>query len=242
MDGSSTGESFDALWQELDQERRARGWTRGKLARRTSQLSRRPCAEKTLHDRMSQGRRVSWDQVVWIVRALELDEQSWRKRWENAVVTRRDDRPDPAAGAEEQPDPEPAPAVPVSGARASSFILFGVAVAIAGLALGLFFSPIANFFAPSTAVPVRISNTSKKGVIFRLAPSPHAGASGGAAEGDRVTVVCQVRDGVPVTDTDDPQPEQPPDDTVWNKTDDGLYFSDLWSDLPKNRPSGLPDC
>jgi hypothetical protein len=60
------------------------------------------------------------------------------------------------------------------------------------------------------------------------------------AEGDRVSVVCQVRNGVPVTDTDDPQPEQPPNDTVWNKTDDGVSFSDLWSDLPKNRSSGPP--
>jgi hypothetical protein len=83
-DGRATGESFAALWQQLDRERQARGWTRDRLARRTSQLSKQPYAEKTLHDRMAQGRRVPWDQVVWIVRALELDEQSWKRRWEQA--------------------------------------------------------------------------------------------------------------------------------------------------------------
>jgi hypothetical protein len=100
VDERATGESFAALWQELDSERQARGWTRDRLARRTSQLSQQPYAEKTLHDRMAQGRRVSWDQVMWVVRALDLDEQSWKQRWEQANKTRHRDRSSPQPMAE----------------------------------------------------------------------------------------------------------------------------------------------
>jgi hypothetical protein len=102
----ATGESFAALWQDLDSERQARGWTRDRLARRTSQLSQQPYAEKTLHDRMAQGRRVPWDQVMWIVRALDLDEQSWKQRWEQANNTRHRDRsrPQPMAGPNTTPN------------------------------------------------------------------------------------------------------------------------------------------
>lgn len=99
-DRRATGESFAALWQDLDHERQARGWTRDRLARRTSQLSQQPYAEKTLHDRMAHGRRVPWEQVMWIVRALELDEQSWKQRWEEANNTRQRDRSGPQPIAE----------------------------------------------------------------------------------------------------------------------------------------------
>lgn len=106
VDGRATGESFAALWQDLDRERQARGWTRDRLARRTSQLSQQPYAEKTLHDRMAQGRRVPWDQVMWIVRALELDEQSWKQRWEQANNTRHRDRSSPQPMAEPSTTPD----------------------------------------------------------------------------------------------------------------------------------------
>lgn len=104
-DERATGESFAALWQDLDSERQARGWTRGRLARRTRQLSQQPYAEKTLHDRMAQGRRVPWDQVMWIVRALDLDEQSWKQRWEQANNTRHRDRSSPQPMAESSTTP-----------------------------------------------------------------------------------------------------------------------------------------
>lgn len=77
-------ESFAALWQDLDRLRRTRGWTRAQLARRIGKLSQQPCSEKTLHDRMSQGRRIAWDDMRWTVLALELDEQSWKRRWQRA--------------------------------------------------------------------------------------------------------------------------------------------------------------
>jgi hypothetical protein len=105
MDGQATGESFATLWQDLDRERQARGWTRDRLARRTSQLSQQPYAEKTLHDRMAQGRRVPWDQVMWIVRALELDEQSWKQRWEQANNTPHRDRSSPRPAVIESSTP-----------------------------------------------------------------------------------------------------------------------------------------
>jgi hypothetical protein len=105
VDGQATAESFAALWQDLDRERQARDWTRERLARRTVQLSQQPLSEKTLHDRMTHGRRVPWDQVVWIVRALELDEQSWKQRWEHANNARHRDRPSPPLIAESNPTP-----------------------------------------------------------------------------------------------------------------------------------------
>ena len=95
VDGQAPGQSFTALWQDLDRERQARGWTRDRLARRISQLSQQPYAKKTLHDRMAQGRRVPWDQVMWVVRALDLDEQAWKQRWEQADKTWHRDRSSP---------------------------------------------------------------------------------------------------------------------------------------------------
>lgn len=104
-DGRAAGDSFDALWQDLDRERQTREWTRERLARRASQLSHRPLSEKTLHDRMTQGRRVPWDQVIWIVRALELDEQSWKQRWEQADNSRHRNRSSPQPRAEPNAGP-----------------------------------------------------------------------------------------------------------------------------------------
>jgi hypothetical protein len=131
VDGRATGESFAALWQHLDRERQARGWTRDRLARRTSQLSKQPYAEKTLHDRMAQGRRVPWDQVVWIVRALELDEQSWKRRWEQANNTRHRDRDQ--SGSQPPAEPSTTPKQPFWRSRfaiAASGFLAGVAVTL----------------------------------------------------------------------------------------------------------------
>lgn len=108
----AAGESFAVLWQDLDRERQAREWTRERLARRASQLSHLPLSEKTLHDRMTHGRRVPWDQVMWIVRALELDEQSWKQRWEQADNSRHRNRsnPQPRTGSSTAPNSSGSPA------------------------------------------------------------------------------------------------------------------------------------
>lgn len=143
-DGRATGESFAALWQQLDRERQARGWTRDRLARRTSQLSKQPYAEKTLHDRMAQGRRVSWDQVVWVVRALELDEQSWKRRWEQANNTRHRDQdqsssqPTPTlAAAERVISPERRQSSPPSTTSNQPFWRSRFAIAASGFLAGV---------------------------------------------------------------------------------------------------------
>lgn len=53
-------ETFAGLWRELDEVREAKGWTRERLARRVGALSGRERSPKTVHDRMSNGRRVAW--------------------------------------------------------------------------------------------------------------------------------------------------------------------------------------
>src|SRR5512133_2191035 len=77
----SRGEGFAALWRELDEVRESRRWSRDRLTRRINALGGGRLSAKTLHDRMSKGRRVPWDQIRLVVLALELDEPAWRERW-----------------------------------------------------------------------------------------------------------------------------------------------------------------
>ena len=69
----------------------------------------------------------------------------------------------------------------------------------------------------------------------------------GPGEDELVVVKCQVMNGQPMTDLDDPQPSQPPGWPVWDRLEDGRYIPDVWTDLPKDvaakRPAnGLPTC
>lgn len=117
-----------------------------------------------------------------------------------------------------------------------------------GTLLAAVLSTVLAYFLPGLVdllhpgVDVHITNTSGEGVSYYLKPNRRGGTSGGAREGEQVRIVCQVPNGEPITDIDHPTPEQRPNDTVWDKTVDGLYFPDQWSDLPKNKPSGLPTC
>jgi hypothetical protein len=99
--------SFVALWRELDNRREQQHLSRNALAGR---INRRfgpgSVPEKTLHDRMANGRRVPWDQLRKVVLALDLDQDQWKRRWRHAEDNRR--RPAPPAG------PRPgAPSLPV---------------------------------------------------------------------------------------------------------------------------------
>lgn len=84
-----SGATFAELWGELDAVREGRRLSRQSLAGRAAQVTGRPVPAKTLHDRMANGRRVSWDQMRAVVMALGLDEQEWRTRWQSADSGRR---------------------------------------------------------------------------------------------------------------------------------------------------------
>ena len=124
-------ESFSRLWKDLDDERAAQRWTRDRLARRISELSGRDCSVKTVHDRMANGRRVSWSDARWYVEALGLDADEWKARWEAAEVRRREPTP-PAPAAEPQPPPR-RPTVRV-------LAIAGVSAALVAAAVAAFFS------------------------------------------------------------------------------------------------------
>lgn len=97
-----------------------------------------------------------------------------------------------------------------------------------------------------SGVTARIINTGGAGVSYYLAPRRDSGKAGAESEGKTVRVVCQVRNGEPTTDTSGRTKDQPENWPVWNKTSDGRYFPDTWSDLPKipgpTPPHGLRVC
>jgi hypothetical protein len=101
------GDSFPALWRALDQERKAKGWTRDRLARRIE----RPL--NTVHDRMRYGRAVPWAEGRLFVEALGLDVDVWKARWQRAEERQHDSgserpsaEPESAMSSDERPHPE----------------------------------------------------------------------------------------------------------------------------------------
>jgi len=94
-------------------------------------------------------------------------------------------------------------------------------------------------------VMARIVNTGGVGVFYYSEPNIKSPRSRGPIEGDVVAVICQERNGEPLTDKN-ATPDQPSNWPVWNKVPDGRWFPDLWSDLPKSPgstpPRGLPTC
>jgi hypothetical protein len=75
-------EDFSILWREIDDARAAKDWTLDRLAREVARLSGQASNHKTLHDRIHNSRRIPWSKAYWIVKALELDTDVWRERWE----------------------------------------------------------------------------------------------------------------------------------------------------------------
>jgi hypothetical protein len=94
-------------------------------------------------------------------------------------------------------------------------------------------------------VTAKIVNTGTDGVYTYTQPQNGPHYSDGYLEGNDVNVVCQKRDGGPMTDRD-PAPGQPTTWAVWDKLDNGRWLPDLWTDLPKNPgdtpPNDLPKC
>jgi hypothetical protein len=105
---------------------------------------------------------------------------------------------------------------------------------------------VGNAQSNQSTVRTRIVNTGGVGVFYRSAPTTRSDRSRGPLEGDEVAVVCQERNGQPMTNTDHPTPGQPRGWPVWDRVPDGRWFTDLWSDLPKSPgptpPRGLPTC
>ena len=98
----------------------------------------------------------------------------------------------------------------------------------------------------AATVKAKIINSGPAGVFKYEAPSLSSTHVIGPVENVSVPVVCQVRNGEPVSD-DDPVAGQPNNWPVWDKTDDGYYIADVWTDLPKDignpdPPAGLPLC
>lgn len=76
-------------------------------------------------------------------------------------------------------------------------------------------------------------------------PSPNSsdGKVDGPGESQTVVVVCQVLDGRRVTDTE--YRDRPTSSTRWDQLANGLFISDIYTNLPKpeGQPApGLPEC
>jgi hypothetical protein len=91
---------FVTIWRDINAARQAKRWTLARLAREVTRVSGQSCSKTTVHDRIRHGRRVSWSEGCWFVRALGLDEAAWRKRWTDAENSRHTDtdtgQPNPA--------------------------------------------------------------------------------------------------------------------------------------------------
>lgn len=99
--------------------------------------------------------------------------------------------------------------------------------------------------APAPTVFATVVHTGSIGVYKHQQPTNQSTQSYGPGEGERIPVVCQVRDGQPVTDPDS-TPGLPENWPVWDKLADGYFVTDLYTDLPKDPgptpPLGLPLC
>jgi hypothetical protein len=128
----------------------------------------------------------------------------------------------------------------------TAVIVAVVTAVVTVVTTGLFDNVIHPFKHPQKGVVARIINTNGQGVFYYQGPRIDSGHAGGVSEGKTVRVVCQVRNGQPTTDTAGRTKDQPPNWPVWDKTTDGRYFPDTWSDLPKQRgptpPRGIRIC
>lgn len=76
-------------------------------------------------------------------------------------------------------------------------------------------------------------------VRTRTGPATSYAQNGSFADGQRVLVVCQRRNGQTITDYYEPK-NRTISWAVWNRTSTGHWWPDLYSDLPAN--PGLPNC
>jgi hypothetical protein len=137
----------------------------------------------------------------------------------------------------------------VVGAIVGAAVVGAVAVGVAA-SLGAF-TPEAEEQQPvaqaSRSWPATVTNTfseSKQtylGTYSYRSPFERGRAGPGYGEGKTVRIECQERNGRSI---DDPSTGQ--STTVWNRTTEGVYISDLYTDLAKvpgdTPPDGIPTC
>jgi hypothetical protein len=101
-----------------------------------------------------------------------------------------------------------------------------------------------------TGVETVVTNTWEEsvgrlvGVYFYPSLHNNLNKERGVDEGTKVRVICQERHGRRVTDT--PYNGRQTESTVWDKLSNGMFISDIYTQLPKvdgdTPPDGLPKC
>ncbi|MGH3759359.1 serine/threonine-protein kinase [Actinophytocola sp.] len=170
-----------------------------------------------------------------------------------------DGRP-PWLDASQPSGPPPAPPGPswrqrLRQHRTAALIAVGIVaigvVAVVAAALGAFTSggdeQRQAATPPPKTWPAKVTNTWSKsknaylGTYSYRSPFGPERAGNGYGEGESVLIECQERDGREVSD-----PSSGRSSTVWDRTTEGVYVSDLYTDLPKvsgdTPPNGIPAC
>jgi hypothetical protein len=130
-------------------------------------------------------------------------------------------------------------------------VLIGAVATVLSMQLTASDSPSSNA-AQTPPPPVRLAtvqHTEGKGLKTYFGPGntyPEGRNPPSYPEGDVIAVVCQERNGQEIYDPEgDPSRYQKPW-PVWNKLSNGLWVSDLYTDLPKvpgdTPPDGIPRC
>jgi eukaryotic-like serine/threonine-protein kinase len=129
----------------------------------------------------------------------------------------------------------------VVGAAVVAAVAIGVAASLGA------FTPEADGQQPVAQAPkswpATITNTwseSKQqylGTYSYRSPFERGQAGRGYGEGKTVRIECQERDGRSIDD-----PSTGESTTVWNRTTDGVYISDLYTDLGNTPPEDIPAC
>jgi hypothetical protein len=83
--GPASVRDFASFWTTLDNTAAAQNITKKQWVRRAGKLAGKRFAEKTLYDRITKGRRVSWEDAQWFVKAVDgADLGEWKAAWERA--------------------------------------------------------------------------------------------------------------------------------------------------------------
>ncbi len=212
-----------------------------------------------------------WIVFAGMVKSVGADPGPWLPRWTAAFAayeriqdlrgTRPRAEPAPATGAPADPPAAPEPAAPDPAAapvspesrprrwrRRTVVLLVAVGLLAVAGAVTVAVWP-ARPKAPKapkvwyTTITNTWSETEKKyrGTLGYTNPRTSTRTGKGYPEGATVAIVCQTRNGRPVTD-----PTTGTSSSVWDKLDDGGWISDLYTTLPKSDgdtpPLGIPVC
>ena len=269
--GEEWRRTVEALWDDVTdlREEHARNRRRaGSPAATTKEIAEAiGVSDRTLGDWLRKRSVVpDWYGLRKVVEYLDGDAREWLPRWQQAKAaydSRPRGRTTPAlpVGRNGPPDlvlvpvpviaPEPAdvprPAAPSRGPRrrrAVTLVLsLVVLLAVAAVVVAVRTWPRTHDGNRPNAWQTTIRNTWSTakgrdvGVITSSDPTRPRRDGPAYFLGTSVRVVCQDRRGYPVTDA-----SQGRTSAVWDKLDSGFWISDLYTDLPKDPPPGLPTC